>query len=85
MDLAGFNIQVGKLFALKVIVGTERSHDDRDKHSESKKDSYATDQALYRGGHSTPELANDRMLSYDSRGTSSIPAIPPGSCLKIYI
>jgi hypothetical protein len=85
MDLAGFNIQVGKLFALKVVVGKERSHDDRNKYYDIKKDSYRTDYSPYSGIHSPPELANDHMLTYNSRGATSIPGIPPGSRLKVYI
>ncbi len=85
MYLAGFNIQIGKLLALKVVMGKERSHDDRNKYYNIKKDSFTTDHTPYSGIHSPPELANDHMLTYNSRGTTSTPYIPPGSHLKVYI
>ena len=85
MYLAGFNIQIGKLLELKVVMGKECSYDAGNKHFDLKKDNYTTDHTLYSGIHSPPEFANDHMLIYNSRGTTSIPGIPPGSRLKIYI
>ena len=85
MYLAGFNIQIGKLLALKVVMGKECSHDDWNKHTDIKKDSCTTDHKPYSGVHSSPELANDHMLTYNRRGTTSTHGIPPGSRLKIYI
>lgn len=85
MYLAGFNIQIGKLLALKVVMGKERSYDTGNKYFGIKKDSPTTDYAPYDGLHSSPELVNDRILTYNNRGTTSTDDIPPGSRLKIYI
>ena len=85
MYLAGFNIQIGKLLALKVVMGKELSYDAENKHFGIKRDSYTADYTPYAGIHSPLELANDHILTYNSRGTTSIPGIPPGSRLKVYI
>ncbi len=85
MYLAGFNIQIGNFLALKVVMGKERSYDTGNKHFGVKKDSCMTDYAPYAGVHSPLELANDHILTYNSRGTTSIPGIPPRSRLKVYI
>ena len=85
MYLAGFNLQIGNFLTLKVVMGEQRSHDARNKHSNIRRDSPTTDYTPYAGAHSPPELANDHMLTYNSKGTTSITDIPPGSRLKIYI
>ena len=85
MYLAGFNLQIGKLLALKVVMGEQRSHDAHNKHFGIKKDRRSTDHTPYNGIHYPPEPANNHMLTYNSRGTTSTPGIPPGSRLKVYI
>ncbi len=85
MYLAGFNIQIGNFLALKVVMGKESSHDARNKHFGFKKDSCTSSCTPYAEVHSPLELSNNHMLTYNSRGTSSISDIPPGSHLKIYI
>ena len=85
MYLAGFNIQIGKLLALKIVMGKELSYDAGNNHFGIKKDSCTAGYTPYAGVHSPPELANDQMLTYNRSGTASIPGIPPGSRLKVCI
>ena len=85
MYLAGFNIQIGNFLALKVVMGKELSYDARNKHFGLKKDNCTTSRTPYAEVYSPLELSNDHMLTYNSRGTTSIPYIPPGSHLKVYI
>ena len=85
MYLAGFNIQIGNLLALKVVMGKDLSYDVRNKHFDFRKDSCTSNCTPYAEVHSPLELSNDHMLTYNSRGTTSTPDIPPGSHLKVYI
>jgi len=85
MYLTGFHLQIGNFLALKVVMRNERSNDTPDRSPFGRKERPATDHTPYAGAHSPPELANDHMLTYDSRGAASMQDISPGSRLKIYI
>ena len=85
MYLAGLNIQVGKFFGLKVIIGKKLCPSPEEEYFSNKEDDSISDRATCDTAPTQPLPIDEHFSIYSSKGTRSMIKAPSGSVLKVYI